>query len=269
MKQAIILVSFGVAEKEARKNSLEALAEDIRRAFPGQDLFQAYTSAFLRKRLRRDGVDISSLEECLEELAGKGCYEQVLVQPAHLTAGEEYSNKILSPVRNCRGNFPKLLLGEPLFFHAGEGGSRDDYAEGLHAIWDVLGPEKGEEVVLLGHGSPHRHNPVYELLQERADVRKLPLHIGVLEEADTPDFPMVLERLSQRHARKILLAPLLFSGGMHVTEDMAGGAPSSWKSRLEKEGFSLRLSMKGMGEYPAFRRLYLQKLQRLAGGSSS
>jgi sirohydrochlorin cobaltochelatase len=60
----------------------------------------------------------------------------------------------------------------------------------------------GEELVLLGHGSPHQHNPVYEKLQERVDRQKLPVHIGVEEEGDTPNFPMVLARLQMRMTLK-------------------------------------------------------------------
>ena len=255
MKPALVMAGFGVAEETARQNSLEALASAMSEAHPDHDFFQAYTSAFLRKRLQKKGIFIPSPEECLEELAQKG-YERVLVQPTHLTSGEEYRNKLLGAAEKFRERFSLLLTGEPLFFR------EEDYLLVLDALQNIYSSKEGE-LVLLGHGSPHQHNPVYERLQMLADARELPMHIGVVEESDTPDFSMVLERLRQRGRKKILLAPLLLSGGVHVTEDMAGDSPASWKSRLEAEGFSVSTALKGLGEYPEIRALYLRKADRL------
>ena len=117
--------------------------------------------------------------------------------------------------------------------------------------------------MLLGHGSPHRHNPVYRLLQQRADEEGLPVHIGVLEEGDVPNFSMVLERLEKSGKKHVLLAPLLLAGGRHVTHDLAGEEDGSWKSRLQKAGFSVRLDRRTLGEKTAFRRIYIEKLYRL------
>ena len=75
----------------------------------------------------------------------------------------------------------------------------------------------------------------------------------------------MVQRLQQRAARKVLLAPLLLAGGMHVTRDMAGDAPESWRSRLTAAGFTVRTDLRGLGEYPAFRALYLHRLQELIG----
>ena len=262
MKRAIVVASFGVADAAARKHCLDVLAEEIADAHPDYDVVQAYTSAFLRKRLQKEGVSIPSLEERMEELSAKG-YGTVLIQPSHLTPGEEYSNKVLGAARAFQGRFSSLLVGEPLFFLFREDGGRDDYSAALEAVWQAMAIPSGEELVLLGHGSPHRHNPVYERLQARADKAGFPIHIGVVEESDTPNFSMVTERLRKRGGRNILLAPLLLSGGVHVTEDMAGDSPSSWKSRLEAEGLSVRTSCKGLGEYPGIRKLYLGKVERL------
>ncbi|MBQ1417113.1 MAG: sirohydrochlorin cobaltochelatase, partial [Selenomonas sp.] len=73
----------------------------------------------------------------------------------------------------------------------------------------------------------------------------------------------VLARLKKRSSKKLLLAPLLLSGGAHVNEDIAGPEPESWLSRLQAEGFAVRTSLKGLGEYPAFQKLYVQRIQEL------
>ena len=61
-----------------------------------------------------------------------------------------------------------------------------------------------EELILIGHGSPHRHNSVYENLQRLADDQNLKIHIGVIEPNDTPNFENVLDRLKKFHTKKIL-----------------------------------------------------------------
>ena len=135
--------------------------------------------------------------------------------------------------------------------------------EGLCTVMECFPVAGDEHLVLLGHGSPHRPNPVYLELQERADVAFLPVHIGVVEESDLPNFSMVMARLKHREVRNILLAPLLLSGGVHVKEDMAGDGEQSWKSRLEQQGIAVRTCLRGLGTFPAFRRLYVEKAGKL------
>ena len=256
-KQAIVLASFGTADAPARKATLDALAEEVAAAYPDFDVLQAYTSNFVRRRMAADGISAMSVPECLDALATAG-YERVVVQPTHLSPGEEYENKLLSLVPDFQYRFEDFLMGNPLFFY-----QEDDYAVGLQTVMDCFPLETGEQLVLLGHGSPHRHNPVYEQLQALADEKQLPVHIGVIEESDVPDFSMVQKRLEEHMAGCILLAPLLLTGGIHVAEDMAGTTESSWKMRLQALGISVRTCMRGLGTFPEFRKLYLGKLQKL------
>ena len=110
-----------------------------------------------------------------------------------------------------------------------------------------------EDLILVGHGSPHRHNPIYEQLQLISGER---IHIGVIEESDTPNFADVIKRLKQSRADKILLAPLLFNGGVHVTEDIAG----DWFNRLTAQNYKVRVITDGLGSFKEFRELYMKKL---------
>lgn len=262
MDAALVLVSFGVAGREARALGLEKLAMEMGEALPDMEIRQAYTSVFIRKKLLKDGISIPSLAECLAGLRQEG-FQKVFLQPTYFTPGEEYNHKVIEAAEEFRGSFGLLKIGEPLFYQEKPG--QDDFASGLAAVFSAHHLEDGEDLVLLGHGSPHQHNPVYEKLQERADRQDLPVHIGVLEESDTPDFAMVLARLQKKGTKKVLLAPLLLSGGLHVHEDMAGEEAGSWLSRLKDAGFEVRTELRGLAEYPAFRRLYLAKALKLVG----
>ena len=255
-KQALVFTSFGVSDVRARQASLDASAKLLAERFPAWDVFQCYTSNFIRKRLRGQGVLIPSLPELLKSLASQG-YSRVLIQPSHLTPGEEFDGKIVAAAQEAEGWFSAgLMVSRPVFDAA------EDYKAVLSAILPEFSLEKGEQLVFLGHGSPHHHNPVYERFQQVVDERRLPVHIGVLEPSDTPNLSMVISRLKQRGAQQIMLAPLLLAGGSHVTRDMAGEAESSWKSQLMAAGFAVRTRLQGLGEYPSFRELYVSKAQK-------
>lgn len=56
MKQAIVFCSFGVSDARAREACLDASAALIRQHYPIFLVCQAYTSAFIQKRLRGQGI---------------------------------------------------------------------------------------------------------------------------------------------------------------------------------------------------------------------
>ncbi|MBQ5418733.1 MAG: sirohydrochlorin cobaltochelatase [Selenomonas sp.] len=256
MKQAILFASFGVVNAAARTACIDAAAAQIAKAFPAYEVRQAYTSVFIKKKLAEQGIQVDSLPEALSKLQADG-FSRVIIQPGYLTAGEEYEKKVLAVVEAQRQNFAELIISRPLMQQS------KDCQDMLTVLQQIFSLENGEDLVLVGHGSPHQHNPAYENLQAAADEKDLPIHIGVIEPTDTPDYAAVLARLKKRSSQKLLLAPLLLSGGAHVNEDIAGPEPESWLSRLQAEGFAVRTSLKGLGEYPAFQKLYVQRIQEL------
>lgn len=173
-------------------------------------------------------------------------FKRIILLPTHLTPGEEFDNKI----KICAADDVEIippLMSEPLDKKI------------LATILDCFKREADEDLILIGHGSPHRHNPVYENLQRLTSDR---VHIGVIEESDTPSFSDVVERLKASRADKIVLAPLLFNGGVHVTEDIAG-AGDSWFNRLTARGYKVRVIRDGLGSFESFRKLYLNKLEEI------
>lgn len=255
MKQAIVFTSFGVLDAASRRAALDATADYLSECFPDFLLVQAFTSVFIKKAMAKQGLVVDSLPEVLERLKD-GHYDAVIVQPSHLTPGEEYDNKVVKAAAAAKVDFSQLIVGEPVLANT------EDDEPALQAILRYLTLQPGEELVLLGHGSPHHHNPIYERLQAKSDELQLPVHIGVLEPTDTPNFAMVVERLQAKKAKAVLLAPLLLSSGRHVTVDMAGRDEHSWRSRLENAGFAVRTDLHGLGENPAFRELYAKKIKQ-------
>lgn len=249
LKQAIILASFGAYNSNIRTRTIDALATDIKTKFPEIEIRQAYTSNFIRKKLKTQGIEVLSLEEQIAVLRAEK-FKRILVLPSHLTPGEEFDYKIkifaasdveiLPPLftLNCDTDFEKLAFD---------------------TILKCFKPFDDEHLVLIGHGSPHRHNPVYENLQKLADSQNLQVTIGVIEKTDIPNFDDVLKRLEDKSVKNLLLAPMLFNGGVHVNEDIAGNN-NSWKTQLIEHGFNVRVCTDGLGSFKEFRELYIEKL---------
>lgn len=243
MVDAIILASFGSADDSIREKTFDKLATEIKEKFPEYEVRQAFTSNFMIKKLSRRGIFIPTPTEEISKLHAEG-FEKIFVLPTHLTPGEEFDNKI----KICAAADIEIispLMSEPL----------DEKI--LTTILDCFINDADEDLILIGHGSPHRHNPVYENLQRLAGYK---VHVGVIEENDTPNFDDVVKRLKNSRAEKILLAPLLFNGGVHVTEDIAG-EKNSWQAKLSALGYKVRVIREGLGSYKNFRELYVKKLE--------
>lgn len=248
MRQAIILASFGALDSIIRDTTINALFADIKSAFPSMEVRQAYTSNFIRSKLQAKGIKISSIEEQINTLRKEG-FVKIVILPSHLTPGEEFDYKI----KIFAGDDVKVL--DPLFTLNCD---TDFDKRTFDTILNCFEVADDEELVLIGHGSPHRHNPVYENLQKLADCQRLKVHIGVIEPTDTPNFEEVLRCLKGAEVKNILLAPMLFNGGSHVNNDIAGNN-DSWKIRLMKAGFNVRIRTEGLGRFESFRRLYIDK----------
>ena len=250
VKSAILLTSFGSADDTIRANTFDKLATELKKTFPAFEVRQAFTSNFMIRKLSRRGIFIATPTEEIARLR-KDNFQKIFLLPTHLTPGEEFDNKIkicaasdveiISPLltANCATPFDKKIFA---------------------TVLDCFKLAAEEELLLIGHGSPNRHNPVYENLQRLAGDK---VHIGVLEKSDTPNFSDVVKRLKNSRAEKILLAPLLFNGGVHVAQDIAGSDEKSWLSRLTALGYEVRVIRDGLGTFEKFRDLYVEKLGKV------
>ena len=237
--RSIILASFGSADDLIRKNIFDKLACEIRDKFPEFEVRQAFTSIFMIKKLAKRGILIETPQEMVKKLRLEG-FKRIIILPTHLTAGEEFENKI----KPCAAEDVEII--QPIM--------SDSPEKVLPVILKCFKRELDEDLILIGHGSPHVHNPIYEKLQLMTCER---VHIGVIEPTDTPNFDNVVARLRKSRAEKVLLAPLLFNGGVHVEEDIA----VNWFDKLSSLGYKVRVIRAGLGTFEEFRTLYVKKLE--------
>ena len=256
MKKAILVVSFGTSHLEALKNSIEKVENRIKDEFKDYEVFRAFTSHIIIKKLReKNDLNILTPEKALDELKDKG-FEEVIIQPLHIIPGEEF-DYIKGVVENKKDYFKVVKLGRPIFFYQGMNGLPEDYSLFIESIKDILIGE--ESVVLFGHGTEHPSNSVYGMLQTvLIDEGYDNVFVATVEGYPTAN--TALDKIQSKGIKKTKLVPLLVVAGDHVKNDMASDEQDSLKSILQREGIEVTLHMHGLGEVDKFNELYINRI---------
>ncbi len=257
-KKALLAVSFGTSHRDTLEKTIAAIEADLAAAFPEREVRRAFTSGMILRKLAREGTAIDSVPEALERLAAEG-YSDVVIQPTHIMNGDEY-DKLRALSAPWEEHFGRVRFGAPLLTERG------DYQSCADALLAELpAPREDCAVVLMGHGTEHHANAVYTLLEYLVHDRgRRDILIGTVE--GYPGFDEVLRRLEERtQVRRVELRPLMVVAGDHAKNDLAGDGGDSWKSRLQAVGYETGCVLRGLGEYPGIRALFVEHARRAAG----
>lgn len=240
MKKAILVVSFGTSYNETRRKTIQACEIKIRESLEGYDFYRAFTSEMIINKLRkRDKMEIYNPSEVLEKLY-KGGYEEVVVQSLHIICGEEY-NKLKDMVEEYKHKFKKICLGRPLLTYI------DDYRETVQAVkQDLAQMDIDEAIVFMGHGTEHESHSAYPAIEYMFRDYGMNAYVGTVE--GYPELKQVIKKLKQKNVKTVDLIPFMLVAGDHAINDMASDEEDSWKTILEKEGFEVKVHLKGLGE---------------------
>lgn len=251
-KKAILMVSFGTSHLDTLEKAIGGMERDIAEQFPAYRMYRAFTSQMILKKLKEtEDLHFYNVKEALEQMTADGM-EQVIVQPTHIINGLE-NDRMLECVRLYAGAFRKLSVGSPLLTGV------EDYKKAVHAVMEEAGPEEGEALLLMGHGSDHHGNAAYPALEYMFHQQGYSqVFVGTVE--GFPAFENVVEKLKKSGKRKVLLMPFLVVAGDHAKHDMAGDG-ESWKSKLEDAGYRVRVRMQGLGELKGIRRLFAEHIR--------
>ena len=262
-KKAVLVVSFGTAVAKTRVANIDILEREIALEFSGWEVRRAFTSGQVRTKINKEeGLKTDSTKEALQKLAAEG-FDEVLVQSTHIIPGEEYERMLEEIKPFCQaGYFSSIKLGRPLLFYSGtELGQPDDYRIAVEALRTQL-PEPCGRVVLMGHGTCHEADGCYDLLQNRIEAASLPVFTATVEGGRT--FEAAVKWLEKTNAGQVTLMPFMLVAGDHVLNDMAGTQAGSWQSCLRSAGWRTLSYLHGLGENPAFRRIYAEHLRSAA-----
>ena len=257
-KKAVLVVSFGTSHLDSCEKTIGAIEQEIAAAFPDREVRRAFTSGMILKKLKnRDGVEIDGVAEALGRLLDGG-FTDVLVQPTHVMNGNEYED-MMREAAGFEGKFNQLRYGAPLLT------SSEDYFQLIEAIREEVFPLLEDELlVYMGHGSDHEANAVYSALNFMLSQKGIHnVVVGTVEAY--PDLPAVLAIAKQSGKKRVRLMPLMVDAGDHAKNDMAGGEEDPWDTALRNPGFELVAQLKGLGEYAAVRKLYVEHARAAAG----
>lgn len=257
-KKAILVVSFGTTYADTRKLTTEAVEDKIRTAFPDYEVRHAFTSRIIIKKLAdRDGLKYDTEKQALDKLKAEG-YKEIVVQPLHIEAGEEYE-KLMRVVTQYEKSFDKITVGRPLLYYTGQEGEKpDDYLLAIKALqsqFPQLG--KNEAVALMGHGGVHPSNTAYAAFQMKLQDAGLK-NTFVFTVEGYPTVENLIEKLKANKIKKVTLMPMMLVAGDHANNDMAGDDKDSFKSQLIAAGFQVEAYIHGLGENPGIQDIYVQ-----------
>ena len=250
MKNALLAVSFGTSVPGADA-AIISVENALKEACPDRDLFRAYTSRIICRKLRDEGRPVSTPEEALEQIAAEG-YTDIIIQPTHMTPGKEYE-KLCSIATGFEDRFVSLRVASPLI------SSSEDLKDVADAVLAHFPPHDSRALVLMGHGTGHIANMIYPALQTAFRLAGAEeVYVGTVE--GWPGIDDVVKQLVNSGCKEIDLVPFMLVAGDHAVNDMAGDDPDSWKSILSSEDFKVRCVLEGIGSWNEIHSIYLRHL---------
>lgn len=244
-KATILMLHFGTTHSDTREKTIDVLNSKVKQMFPEVDVFEAYTSRIVIKRLKDNGINKQNPAEILKQLHNDG-YTHVLIQPSTVINGVEMEslNRNIGEVENL---FTEVRVGNPLLY------TPDDYKSVIDALTVNNNPDTA--YVWVGHGTYDPTTAQYAMLDY---MLKSEGHdncfVGTIE--GYPEYDDMLAQLKKSGLKNVLLVPLMFVAGEHAKNDIS----EDWKESLEKEGFNVKVDMKGLGENQKIQDIYAAHL---------
>lgn len=253
MKKAIVVVSFGTSHKDTRKKTIDVIERGIAEEFSDCEVFRAFTSKIIIKKLReKDNLIVPTVKEVMEQLV-EGGYTDVIIQPTHIINGIENENMLedLSPYAK---KFNSIRIGKPLLSETG------DYKQLVNCIVEENHVGEDEAILLMGHGTSHHANAVYPAVDYtfRAEGYSN-IYMATVEGYPTIEDAMGLMKKS--NYKKVLLIPFMIVAGDHAKNDMAGDEEDSWKSILKRAGYEVDCKLQGLGELVVVQDMFIRHIR--------
>ena len=258
-KEAIVILSFGTTYKESRAKTIDATAAAIAKEHKGVKCVTAFTSHIVIDHIKKNEgkCDYKTPEETLDELQREG-YTRIALVSFDVIPGMEY-DYAKAVFNNYKENFKTMTLSTPLMYWQGQEDQSDDVMEFVKAIKSNLPKiDKDEAILLMAHGTPHPANAYYSVINTRLHyVGMNNAYVYTVE--GWPRIEQAIHKLKRKGYKKVMLMPIMMVAGDHANNDMAGDEEDSHKSILEKEGFTVRAYLHGIGENKNIQKIFVER----------
>ena len=242
------MVHFGTTHDDTRALTIDAINQKVKDSFPQYDVFEAYTSRIIIKRLKERGIEKQTPSQVLERLIAEG-YKKVYIQPTNIITGKE--NKTLGlEVDKVRDKFTDVRIGKALLY------SLEDTKEVVAILTERHSQSSADaHVLLVGHGTDDPGNALYSQTDYMFKSQGYSnFHVATIE--GFPEFDDALMQLQKQKARKVTLVPFMFVAGDHAANDIS----QDWKKSLEGNGFQVDVKMEGLGQIPEIQDIFIRHL---------
>lgn len=245
-KAALLMVHFGTTHDDTRELTINAINKQAHDMFPNLDMREAYTSRIIIHRLKQRGIEKQTPIEALKQLHKDG-YTHVIIQSSNIIDGIEMES-LRQDVQEVKNDFKEIRIGKPLLYGA------EDYEQVISALMPSL-PSQGA-IVLVGHGTYTPITAAYTMMDYMLKAKGYAnAHVGTIE--GYPAFEDALHMLKTGKEKTVTLVPFMFVAGEHAKNDIA----EDWKNDLEKEGYTVHVYMKGLGENPEIQHLFIERVK--------
>lgn len=261
-KKALLVVSFGTSTPEVIERCIVPVEKAFCEVAQDYDFYRAFTSGIIRKKLKNVyDISIDAPKEALLKLQKKS-YSKIIVWPTHMMSGFEY-HALETQVQAFAKQYPEIdvVYGETVIAKNNSNNPNNSDNDIIRLVqslkYQIPTLEANEAVLFMGHGTEHEVNDVYFKIRAKLQQISEQIELACVEAA--PLFEDAVKHLKTLNIQKVYLMPLMVVAGDHAMNDMAGDEEDSWKNRLENTGFEAIPVLKGLGENPAFCRIYQEK----------
>lgn len=249
-KNALFMVHFGTTHDDTRELTIDKMNEKFSNEFKEYDMYEAYTSRMVLKKLKDRDIFKNHPLKVLELLEKQG-YENIIVQSSHIIPGIEYEN-LLEELSAYKDKFKSIKIGKPLLYNV------IDYKKVVEAIQEEYVPKnKKEALVLVCHGTDSPVGAAYAMIEYVFDEYGHE-NVYVVSTKEYPLMETLIKKLKKDGIEEVVMAPFMFVAGEHAKNDMAG----DFKDELEENGFKVnKVFLKGLGEFEAVQDIFLEHLK--------
>ena len=251
-KSAILVAHYGSSDDDTRSKTISLITAEVRQAFPDYEVREAYISPVVRRNLARRGVMTDAPVEAMLRLRAEG-YDTVYVQSTTLIDGTEMA-EVRDAVAGVARFFSHISVGRPLLYTPAD----------CETVASILLREpcgKGEAIIYVGHGNMLPSTATYSQLDNMLTVS--PDAAGTYHVSTIEGYPTAASTIEQlrgvRGIKTVRLIPLLLVCGNHTKNDIAG----DYADAIRAAGYTPQVVMRGLGETPAIRALYISRLREL------
>lgn len=246
----IVITIFGSTSPEGQQN-LEDVDTMVRKRYPAHDVRWALTSEFIIKKLRESGrgtmferrVPVQSLAEVYNDLRHEGA-SKVSVQSLLVIPGSEYNDILTTPADGLDVEYGYPLLAPP---------------GNIERVVRALEPKFGDSAtatVICSHGNAKHPGYNAQLLLMEKYVRKHYQSVFLVTLEGPPGTDAAFTTIKKSGFRQVKFIPLLIASGEHISRDIMGDGPNTYKNQLNLPA----TAESGMGSNPDIMSIWIESI---------